>query len=98
MPTITLERARQLHPGDVLHYDGPSPRGWWDNTCRVEIGPRGGRTEHAVRVRITGALREWKRSGDWRLPVKRGFYESDAVTRDNAGNWHLPADCPAGLE
>lgn len=32
-----------------------------------------------VRVRVTGQLRQWKRTGEWRIPIKFGLYESSAI-------------------
>lgn len=36
-----------------------------------------------MRVRKSGVVKVWKRTGDWRMPVKHGLYDSGYIgTRD----------------
>ena len=42
----------------------------------------------ALRVRVTGRCKTWKtRESEFRLPVKYGLYQSDAITQDNMCDW-----------
>lgn len=42
----------------------------------------------ALRVRVTGRCKTWKtRENEFRLPVKYGLYQSDAITQDNNEQW-----------
>ena len=65
-------------------------------SCRIVIGPRGGRTDKIVRCRVSGRCQTWKtRPNEFRLPVKHGMYESSAITHRNAEQFHVASECPA---
>lgn len=82
---VTKEQAMNSRYGQEIHY-GP---------CEVTVGPRGGKTYHQVRVRVSGQCQTWKtRPHEFRLPVKYGLYESGAITHVNAGDFHMPEECP----
>lgn len=87
---LTLEAAKSLRHGEELHYAGRYP-------CSVTVGPRGGRTVRVTRVRVSGAVKTWKRTpGRVYVPVKYGLYESGYITESNLRDWHKPGECPAG--
>lgn len=68
------------------------------NGCRVDAGPRGGRTVRLEVWRRNGATQTWKRRpDDWSVPVKFGLYAYGRLTQDYAGEFHVPAECPEGL-
>lgn len=99
---VTLEQLQALESagrlwGAEIHYNGMagSYRAPRQAACTRTVGPRGGITEKVTRVRPSGGLQTWKRDPErFRLPVKYGLRESSAITQDNAGDWHLAADCP----
>lgn len=40
----------------------------------------------ALRARVSGEFKEWKRTGEWRRPFKHGLYDSFYIgTRDVGG-------------
>ncbi len=44
----------------------------------------------AMRVRVSGLCKTWKtRPNDFRLPVKRGMYESGYITHENKEEWNV---------
>lgn len=88
---MTKETATQIRYGQTLHYTGRT-------ACARITGPRGGVTEKVTRYRVSGACQTWKtRPDDFRIPVKHGLYESAEITQRNGLDFHLPADCPAGI-
>jgi hypothetical protein len=85
---VTKKQAAQARYGDEFHYTGL-------HNCNIKIGPRGGQTTSITRVRVTGMCKVWKtRPKEFRLPVKRGLYDSSAIEHNNAKDWHLAQDCP----
>ena len=88
---ISKEQAINLHHGQTLHYTG-------FHDCSIHVGPRGGTKENVTRVRISGKVKTWKtRPARFEVPVKYGMYESSSMDEANAGQFHLPKDCPAGI-
>jgi hypothetical protein len=78
---------------ETLHYTGNGP-------CRVDVGPRGGRTEKVVHVRRNGRTQIWKtRPGQFRLPVKYGIRARGqfSITQHEAAAYHPAQRCPAHL-
>lgn len=68
-------------------------------TCIRHTGPRGGVTEHIIRVRSNGACKTWKtRPNDFRLPVKHGLYSYGYIDQDTACMYHRAEDCPLNTE
>ena len=89
---VTKEQAQTLPLGAELHYTGRED-------CLRKVGPRGGIKDTVTRVRVSGACKVWKtRPAEFRLPVKYGLYESNAIDERNAEHWHLPEDCPADIQ
>ncbi len=85
---ITKAQAMALSHGAGLHYTGR-------HNCTRTVGPRGGVKVSIVDVRTSGACRTWKtRPEAFRVPVKYGMYESFEINEGNAGDFHVPADCP----
>lgn len=65
------------------------------NGCTRTVGPRGGVSESISRARRNGSTQTWKRTPEaFRMPVKIGFRDHDAITNYNADNWHVASDCP----
>ena len=63
---VTLEQLLS-RAGDELHYTGSGP-------CKRTVGPRGGVTEHVVRVRPNGRVKTWKtRPGQLALRTSTGY-------------------------
>tara|TARA_Y100000310_G_scaffold260163_1_gene268997 strand:+ start:1385 stop:1648 length:264 start_codon:yes stop_codon:yes gene_type:complete len=66
--------------------------------CSRVVGPRGGVKVSIVEVRATGMMKTWKRdTARWNRPVKFGLYESHYIDQSNAGDYHLPEDCPTNI-
>lgn len=82
------QAIRAAERGLTIHYTG-------QHSCSRVVGPRGGVKDTITAVRPSGQCKTWKtRPADFRLPVKYGMYESNAITQDNAADWHLDEDCP----
>lgn len=83
---ITKEQAltaREFHCGD----------------CQKVVGPRGGIKIHQVIYRRNGKTKTWKtRPEEFRVPVKRGFYDCESITEDDAEFFHTAEDCPLNRE
>jgi hypothetical protein len=71
--------------------------------CTRHIGPRGGVTEYSEVWRRNGQVQTWKRTEDFRFPIKwglgmkswaHGYIDSRSSGNENPSNWHLPEDCP----
>ncbi len=89
---VTKDQLLALHYGAELHYTG-------QHDCTRTVGPRGGVTERITRVRQSGRVKTLKRDAErFEMPVKYGLYESATVDNRNAGNSHLPCDCPLNEE
>ncbi len=88
---ITKEQAVKLGDGTLhegIHCETV-------RLCRRIIGPRGGITDKIVVVRPNGRCQTWKRDPErFRLPIKYGLYEYNAITQDNNSLFHLAGDCP----
>jgi hypothetical protein len=88
---ITKTEAVTLTHGQTLHCTFRKP-------CKVVTGPRGGRTEQVVRVRVSGQCQTWKTRPDaFRVPVKHGLYDNGEITERNGGDFHTSDACPAGI-
>ena len=86
---MTLEQAKALKRGDVLHY---GPR------CKVFTGPRGGRHVTVERWRVNGKVKRWKRSPDRiAVPLKHGLYAYSTMGQHDVDSFHLASDCPEGI-
>jgi hypothetical protein len=89
---MSRDQALNLRHGQTLHYTGR-------HACACIVGPRGGTKEVVTRVRVSGRCTTWKtRPADFRVPVKHGLYENGEITERNAADFHVPSDCPAGIE
>lgn len=67
------------------------------NGCSRETGPRGGVKERIVVWRRNGATKTWKtRPAEFSVPVKYGMRHHRYISDLDAGEFHLPADCPLG--
>jgi hypothetical protein len=90
---ITREQAlngHEFHAGDI---DG-------NYTCKVVIGPRGGRKVTMEVWRRNGRNQTWKtRPNEFRVPIKWGFgYGKGSynyITENNLKWWHMRSECPA---
>ena len=88
---MTKADASALTYGQTLHCT-------FRTACVVVTGPRGGVKEQVVRVRVSGACQTWKtRPDEFRVPVKHGLYASGEITQRNGEDFHVPAECPAGI-
>lgn len=88
---VTLEQLLS-RAGDELHYTGSGP-------CKRTVGPRGGVTEHVVRVRPNGRVKTWKtRPGQFSAPYKYGIRARDQfrISEREASDYHVAAECPLG--
>jgi hypothetical protein len=75
--------------GTELHY----------GECTVDIGPKGGKKWHIVRVRTNGKCQTWKsRPNSFRLPVVYGLKTYHAVNEENASKFHLASECPINFD
>ena len=82
---VTKEEALTA---DVFHYNGKM-------VCFSTVGKRGGVKTVQTVCRRNGATQTWKRDVKrFRVPVKYGIYEYNAITQDNAADWHTEANCP----
>lgn len=91
MVTLAQLQAASARTGGrvQLHIEG----------CRKIVGPRGGIQVTLVQARQSGQIQTWKtRPGDFRMPIKIGFYRHDAITPRLAQHFHLAQDCPEGLK
>lgn len=73
-----------------FHYEGDGP-------CTRNTGPRGGVTEHIVRVRRNGMTQTWvTRPSEFRIPVKYGIRARGqfSIRETEAGNYHAAEACP----
>lgn len=85
---LTLEQAKELSPGDRVHYTGRQE-------CTRKVGPRGGVTAKIVECRVSGQPTTWKRTPSRvQVPVKFGMYENSYITESNLHEWHLASECP----
>ena len=80
---ITREQAQT---GNYFHIEGQ---------CNVTIGARGRVKVDFMLYRKNGRLTEKKRSGVWRLPLKRGMYEFYEINESNLNEFHLESECEA---
>jgi hypothetical protein len=85
---ITREQAIQLTHGTEIHY----------GECERKVGPRGG-VKLLIEVwRVSGKCQTWKtRPNDFRLPIKHGMYQNDAIAQWNCDAFHLASECPTRL-
>jgi hypothetical protein len=96
---ITIEQAKQLKIGDIVHYEGK-------NGCYEVIDIRGGKTINVYAFRVNGKCKTWKtRPLDFTLPIKRGLREHGCIWQkvyggndiDYTGNsdaFHIASECP----
>lgn len=81
---MTLEEAKGLHPGDVLH----------NGLCRRFIGPRGGVKEFVERWRVSGQVKTWKtRPDEVKVPIKYGLRTSTYIHQWTIQYWHREENC-----
>jgi hypothetical protein len=69
------------------------------HTCKVVIGPRGGRKVTMEIWRRNGRTKLWKtRPNDFKIPVKYGMGYGmgsyNYITQDNLAYWHVRSECP----
>lgn len=58
---------------------------------------RGPCTTKVERWRANGAIKTWvTRPGEFRLPIKWGLRSYDYLTHENADQFHVASECPAG--
>lgn len=92
---VTKEQAIEMYTNQQTNtVSGYTHNEFHQNGCCRNVGPNGGITETIVRVRRSGQTEVWKRSGDWRIPVKYGLYQSLYITPENNIHWHVAANCP----
>lgn len=83
---ITKAQAIELRHGQELHVE---------ELCFTRVGPRGGKTTNRVVWRVSGRPQTWKtRPDEFRVPIKWGLRESNALTHATASLFHLPEECP----
>lgn len=89
---VTKEQLLAARYGAEIHYTG-------GQGCVRSVGPRGGITVSATRVRIAGKVQTWKRDpARFRCPVVRGMYDHGEIVLENATDFHWPSDCPINSE
>lgn len=82
---ITKDEAAMLHTGSIIHA----------GECRLEIGPKGGKTHVTEQWRVSGKMQTWKRAPSaFRVPLKYGLYGHGQLDHSNAHEFHLAKDCP----
>ena len=82
---LTRQQALNLLHGDHLHVNG----------CLKTIGPRGGVKIKIEVWRVNGAIKIWKTSDRFRIPIKFGFSGPYSyITEHNLNQFHLAGDCP----
>ena len=70
---ISVNQARSLRHGQLVYLIGE-----WDSDGKP------------TRARVTGKVQTWKtRPDDFRVPIKRGLYDSGYLTPSNAGRFTL---------
>jgi len=42
-----------------------------------------------LRARCNGQIQEWRRSGEWRIPMKHGLRNCFYITPENYAEWQL---------
>lgn len=85
---VTKEQAQTARS---FHYTGRKD-------CERTVGPRGGVTVTVDRLQATGQCKTWvTRPTEFCLPVKYGLYDSHNITQDTAHQFHVVAECPAGI-
>lgn len=82
---ITKEQAATLRHGQVIHC----------GKCRVETGPKGGKTFVIEQWRVSGKMQTWKRNPEaFRVPLKYGLYTFGELSQDTADQFHFADECP----
>lgn len=75
-----LVRAGLVIPGETRPFNPEEIRALSHNTVIYHGWARQGRDhQEALRVRISGAPKVWKRSGDWYIPFKCGWNEHGRI-------------------
>ena len=70
---ITASQAKGLRHGQLVYLKGE-----WDSDGKPS------------RARVTGKVQTWKtRPSDFKVPIKRGLYDSGYLTPDNANRFTL---------
>ena len=73
--TISLDEAKYLRIGTILHHRAYKNA---DGTPQ--------------RWKVTGRVQRWKRDDDRiKVPIKRGLYEHDYLTKSNLDDYRFPA-------
>ena len=63
-----------------------------DNGCYQLTGPRGGVKTYVIRWRRNGQNKLWKKTGQFRIPIKHGLRQYSAITADNMYLFHVSND------
>lgn len=74
---LTLEQAQALRMGGTIYH----------------LTATQGNGKETYRARKTGAVKVWKRTGGWRMPIKHGLYESGYVGTQGISTFGQQAGC-----
>ena len=77
---LDLETILNLQHGDVLHSE------WQQSSARLNT--------KCPRWRVSGKVQRWKRDPErFRVPIKYGLYNNDALLPGDERSYHLESEC-----